>query len=93
MNVNLHNKLQQLGITHEYITRSGAHTWDFWKACLPKAIVFASRNFSEGTVSAPTDKPTNTPVNSVPSGSINTDPDFINLNKTFPKKQRCLNAF
>jgi S-formylglutathione hydrolase FrmB len=45
MNTNLHNKLQQAGITHDYITRSGTHSVEFWKVCLPKAIVFASKNF------------------------------------------------
>lgn len=45
MNVNFHNKLQQAGVTHDYITRSGSHSVEFWNACLPKAIVFASKYF------------------------------------------------
>lgn len=75
MNVSLHNKLQQMGVTHEYITRSGAHTWDFWKACLPKAIVFASKHFSEGSVQTPPPPatPTVTPSDAVRLGDINSN--------------------
>jgi S-formylglutathione hydrolase FrmB len=47
MNTNLHNKLQQAGIPHEYVTRPGSHSVEFWNACLPKAIVFASKYFVE----------------------------------------------
>jgi S-formylglutathione hydrolase FrmB len=47
MNVSFHQKLQSLGITHGYITRRGTHSPEFWKVCLPKAIVFASKYFSE----------------------------------------------
>ncbi|HEX3027945.1 MAG TPA: alpha/beta hydrolase-fold protein [Clostridia bacterium] len=49
MNVSFHNKLQQAGITHDYITRSGTHSVEFWNACLPKAIVFASKYFITGS--------------------------------------------
>ena len=79
MNVSLHNNLQQMGVAHEYITRSGAHTWDFWKACLPKAIVFASKHFSEGSVPTPpppatsTDNPQVTPPGTVRLGDINSN--------------------
>lgn len=45
MNVSFHNKLQQAGIPHDYITRPGSHSVDFWNACLPKAVVFASKYF------------------------------------------------
>jgi S-formylglutathione hydrolase FrmB len=46
MNVDFHNTLQSLGIPHDYITRSGTHSVDFWKVCLPKAIIFASNHFA-----------------------------------------------
>lgn len=49
MNVSFHNKLQQAGIPHDYITRSGSHSVEFWNACLPKAIVFASKYFITGS--------------------------------------------
>lgn len=49
MNVSFHNKLQQAGILHDYITRSGTHSVEFWNACLPKAIVFASKYFITGS--------------------------------------------
>ncbi|QNU68189.1 hypothetical protein EHE19_007140 [Ruminiclostridium herbifermentans] len=45
MNVNFHNQLQQAGVPHEYITRPGSHSVEFWNACLPKAVVFASKYF------------------------------------------------
>jgi S-formylglutathione hydrolase FrmB len=80
MNVSFHSKLQQLGVSHEYITRSGAHTWDFWKVCLPKAIVFASKYFTDESShtlkpSTPTYQPsTPTPKTSNQKcGDINND--------------------
>lgn len=33
------------GITVEYIARDGGHTWDFWRACLPKALQKAGESF------------------------------------------------
>jgi S-formylglutathione hydrolase FrmB len=47
MNTNLDNKLHQLSIPHNYITRRGTHSVEFWQACLPKAIQFASKYFVE----------------------------------------------
>lgn len=35
---NFHKLLEQKNIKHEYITRSGGHTWTFWQECLPKAL-------------------------------------------------------
>ncbi len=48
-NLTWHNLLLAKGVTHTYITRAGAHDWPFWKACLPKAIRFASDNFGTTT--------------------------------------------
>lgn len=33
------------GISVEYIARDGGHTWDFWRACLPKALQKAGESF------------------------------------------------
>ena len=33
------------GLTVEYIPRDGGHTWDFWRACLPKALKKAGESF------------------------------------------------
>ena len=31
-------RLTQLGIQHQYITRAGGHTWDFWSSCTPSIL-------------------------------------------------------
>ncbi len=49
MNTSFHNQLQQAGVTHNYITRPGSHSVEFWNACLPKAVVFASKYFVDGS--------------------------------------------
>ncbi len=46
MNTSFHSTLNQYNVAHEYITRSGSHTWDFWKVCLPKALQFATNNYT-----------------------------------------------
>lgn len=35
---NFHNALNNAGIQHEYIARSGSHDWKFWQECLPKVL-------------------------------------------------------
>jgi hypothetical protein len=68
MNVDFHNKLQSLGVPHDYITRSGTHSVQFWTVCLPKAIVFASKYFTESTpTQTNTPAKTNTPVPTKPT--------------------------
>lgn len=37
--------LNEKQIEHTYIKRTGTHDWDFWMACLPKALQFVSKNF------------------------------------------------
>lgn len=37
--------LSSKNISHLYTTRPGAHDWNFWKVCLPKALKLASDNF------------------------------------------------
>lgn len=34
-----------LGLSPEFITRSGGHTWPFWQVCLPKALKKAGESF------------------------------------------------
>jgi enterochelin esterase-like enzyme len=52
LNVDWHNFLNSKAIPHTYLERAGGHDWTFWKACLPKAIRFASQNFTTtGTTS------------------------------------------
>lgn len=41
----LYNKMNQAGITCEYISRPGTHYWDFWQVCLPKALQKAGESF------------------------------------------------
>ena len=33
------------GLEVEYVARDGGHTWDFWRACLPKALKKAGESF------------------------------------------------
>lgn len=44
-NIGYDEFLNTEGIDHEFIQRSGTHDWNFWKACLPKAIIAASAQF------------------------------------------------
>jgi len=41
-NDNFNQFLSDKGFEHTYIKRTGAHDWQFWTACLPKAIEFVS---------------------------------------------------
>ncbi len=46
MNTSFEASLTSLGVRHTYITRSGTHNMAFWIVCLPKALTFASNNFT-----------------------------------------------
>jgi S-formylglutathione hydrolase FrmB len=61
MNVNFHKTLQSMNIPHDYITRNGTHSVEFWLACLPKAVVFASEHFTSSTTQSPTNTSEITP--------------------------------
>ncbi len=37
--------MDELGIEHEFITRRGSHSWDFWKGCLPKVLKKVGESF------------------------------------------------
>ena len=36
--------LKEKSVVHNYVKRTGAHDWAFWKACLPKTLEMVSNN-------------------------------------------------
>jgi S-formylglutathione hydrolase FrmB len=44
-NKEMHNKLLQSGIAHDYIERPGNHNWTYWANALPYHIVFFKKFF------------------------------------------------
>jgi putative tributyrin esterase len=46
-NVELHKKLLDLKIDHDYIERPGAHTWDYWTNALEYHLLFFKKNFKK----------------------------------------------
>jgi len=42
-----HDALDEAGIAHEYITRSGSHEWGFWQVCLPKILTRCGEAYAE----------------------------------------------
>lgn len=46
VNRNLHDKLLQLGIDHDYIERPGDHTWEYWANSAQYQVLFFSRFFN-----------------------------------------------
>lgn len=44
-NVDFDAFLRGLGVTHEFIVRSGTHDWIFWIACLPRTLSAVSEAF------------------------------------------------
>ncbi len=47
VNENLHKKLLERNIPHDYITRPGAHNWEYWTNALPYQMLFMSKYFDE----------------------------------------------
>lgn len=45
-NVNTHDFLFGCDFPHTYLIRDGVHDWDFWKACLPKALRAVGGHFA-----------------------------------------------
>ena len=41
----LANHLKKNGVTCDLIERDGIHYWDFWQACLPKALIKVGQSF------------------------------------------------
>jgi S-formylglutathione hydrolase FrmB len=44
-NSELHIKMCELGIPHEYRVRNGGHTWEYWRTGLPEGLKFISQTF------------------------------------------------
>lgn len=45
VNRNLHDKMLELKIPHEYIERPGQHNWDYWKNAVQYQLLFFSNYF------------------------------------------------
>jgi S-formylglutathione hydrolase FrmB len=48
VNCNLHNKLLEQGIDHDFISRPGVHNWDYWANSIKYQIVFFNDRFDRG---------------------------------------------
>ncbi|MBK6828137.1 MAG: esterase family protein [Chitinophagaceae bacterium] len=48
VNNRLHAKMEKLKIPHDYITRPGAHNWDYWRNALQYQFLFFSNYFNRG---------------------------------------------
>jgi len=46
VNNRLHAKMEKLKIPHDYITRPGAHNWDYWRNALQYQFLFFSNYFN-----------------------------------------------
>lgn len=44
-NAELHIKMRDLNIPHEYRVRNGEHTWEYWRTGLPEGLKFISMTF------------------------------------------------
>jgi S-formylglutathione hydrolase FrmB len=45
MNKQLHQKMLQLRIAHDYTERPGKHNWDYWRLALPYQLLYFHRYF------------------------------------------------
>ncbi len=45
VNRNLHQKLLQRNIAHDYVERPGSHTWDYWRGNVEYHLLFFSKGF------------------------------------------------
>jgi len=52
VNQNLHQKLLERNINHDYITRPGGHTWEYWKGAVNYQILFMHTFFAKDPSSA-----------------------------------------
>lgn len=48
VNVNLHEKLLERNIPHDFISRQGGHTWEYWNNSLKYQVLFFSEFFKRG---------------------------------------------
>lgn len=47
VNVNLHEKLLERNIPHDFITRQGAHNWEYWDNAVGYQLLFMSKYFKK----------------------------------------------
>jgi len=47
VNCNLHNKLLERNISHDFTVRPGAHTWEYWKNSIAFQVVFFHHFFEQ----------------------------------------------
>lgn len=47
VNVNLHEKMLERNIAHDFITRPGAHNWDYWKNAVGYQLLFLNNYFKQ----------------------------------------------
>lgn len=45
VNVNLHEKLRERNIAHDFISRPGAHNWEYWENAVIYQLTFMNRYF------------------------------------------------
>jgi enterochelin esterase-like enzyme len=45
VNRQLHAKLTEKGITHEYVEFPGGHSWEYWRLALPRQMEFLNHHF------------------------------------------------
>lgn len=45
VNANLHQKMMERNIAHDYISRPGAHTWDYWRNSVSYQLLFMNNYF------------------------------------------------
>ena len=45
VNRQLHAKLTEKGIAHEYVEFPGGHSWEYWRLALPRQMEFLNRHF------------------------------------------------
>jgi len=48
VNVDLHNKLLKNKIPHDFISRPGGHTWQYWNNAIVYQLLFMHRCFKNG---------------------------------------------
>jgi enterochelin esterase-like enzyme len=46
-NSNMHIKMSQKRVRHEYRVRDGGHTWTYWRTALPTVLEFISQGFHQ----------------------------------------------
>ncbi len=49
VNQALHEKMLQNNVAHDYITRPGGHTWEYWSNAIEYQLVFMNKFFRKGS--------------------------------------------